>query len=121
MKPKPASKLVRHGLPLISLTILGWFGLAYAVKGRIDVQVRTTACRNASICEDRRNPITKTYVERFPIITVLQDAKRQELDLRAPIEKQRAKKFNIDEELDRLMKESKLDYENKPVPRPRDY
>lgn len=87
MKSRPASKLVRHGLPFISLTILGWFGLSYAVKGRIDVQ----------------------------------DAKRRELDLRAPIEKQRAKKFNIDEELDRLKKESKLDYKNKPIPRPSNY
>ena len=52
----------------------------------------------------------------------LQDAKRKELDLRAPVEKQRAKRFNIDEELARL-KAATVDaaYENKPIPRTKEW
>lgn len=50
----------------------------------------------------------------------VQDAQRKELDLRAPVTKQRAKKFNLEEELARLKGEVDLsDYENKPVPRPK--
>ena len=35
------------------------------------------------------------------IILLLQDAQRKELDLRAPVQKQRAKKFNLEEELEK--------------------
>eukprot|EP00887_Chlorella_sp_A99_P003560 scaffold7.g3560.t1 len=49
------------------------------------------------------------------------DAQQKELDLRAPVEKQRAKKFSLDEELKRLKEHMDLNaYENKPVPRPKD-
>lgn len=49
----------------------------------------------------------------------VQDAQKKELDLRAPVSKQRAKRFNLEEELARLKGEVDLDnYENKPVPRP---
>ncbi|KAL4434089.1 hypothetical protein ABPG75_000530 [Micractinium tetrahymenae] len=50
----------------------------------------------------------------------VQDAQRKELDLRAPVNKQRAKKFNLEEELARLRGEVDIDnYENVPVPRPK--
>jgi len=53
------------------------------------------------------------------LLLTKQDAQKKELDLRAPVEKQRAKKFNIDEELQRL-KSATVDreYRNKPIPRP---
>lgn len=50
----------------------------------------------------------------------VQDAQRKELDLRAPVSKQRAKKFNLEEELKRLKGEVDLEnYENIPVPKPK--
>ncbi|EFN57229.1 hypothetical protein CHLNCDRAFT_143713 [Chlorella variabilis] len=50
----------------------------------------------------------------------VQDAQARELDLRAPVSKQRAKRFNLEEELARLKGEVDLEhYENKPVPRPK--
>lgn len=51
------------------------------------------------------------------------DAQQKELDLRAPVAKQRAKKFSLEGELARL-KEAGGDgreYENVPVPRPKDW
>lgn len=51
----------------------------------------------------------------------VQDAQRKELDLRAPVTKQRAKKFNLEEELARLKGEVDLEhYKNVPVPRPKE-
>ncbi|KAL4446798.1 hypothetical protein ABPG77_008042 [Micractinium sp. CCAP 211/92] len=51
----------------------------------------------------------------------VQDAQRKELDLRAPVNKQRAKKFDLQEELARLKGEVDIDnYENVPVPRPKE-
>lgn len=48
----------------------------------------------------------------------MQDAKKEELDLRAPVHKQRAKRFDMEEELARLRNSTvDKDYENKPVPR----
>ncbi|PSC73105.1 cytochrome c oxidase assembly mitochondrial [Micractinium conductrix] len=50
----------------------------------------------------------------------VQDAQRKELDLRAPVSKQRAKKFNLEEELARLKGEVDINnYENVPVPKPK--
>jgi hypothetical protein len=55
-------------------------------------------------------------------MTCAQDAKQEELDLRAPVEKQRARKFDMDQELQRLREVVvEKDYENKPVPRPKDW
>jgi hypothetical protein len=33
------SKLLTHGLPLVTLTLAGWLGIAYFMQGRIDVEV----------------------------------------------------------------------------------
>ena len=38
-QPSKASNLIKHGAPLLLLTIGGWLGLSYFVKGRLDVQV----------------------------------------------------------------------------------
>lgn len=52
----------------------------------------------------------------------IQDAKVQVVDERAPVAKQRAKKFDLQEELQRLKEHADLNsYENKPVPRPKDW
>ncbi|KAI3434803.1 hypothetical protein D9Q98_002860 [Chlorella vulgaris] len=85
--PRQPHPFVRAGLPLIGLTIGGFFALQYFLQGRLDVQ----------------------------------DAQKTELDLRAPVAKQRAKKFNLQDELARLKGEVDLStYENIPVPRPKE-
>ena len=53
--------------------------------------------------------------------TFFQDAQREELDLRAPVQKQRAKKFNIDEELAKLKAAQHKDFVNKPIQRPKEW
>ncbi len=52
-------------------------------------------------------------------IFFLQDAKRTEVDLRAPVHKQRAKRFNLDEELQKL--KAAQDYTNKKIERPKEW
>jgi hypothetical protein len=37
--PAPHNSFVKAGLPLVTLTVCGWLGLSYFIKGRIDVQV----------------------------------------------------------------------------------
>jgi len=51
----------------------------------------------------------------------MQDAKRTEVDLRAPVQKQRAKRFNLDEELTKLKAAQQQNYTNKKIERPKDW
>lgn len=51
----------------------------------------------------------------------VEDAKRTEIDLRAPVHKQRAKKFNLDEELTKLKAAQQQTYSNKKIERPKEW
>lgn len=51
--------------------------------------------------------------------TYMQEAQREYVDDHSTVQKQRAKKFNLEEELERLKRGGSLDYENKPLPRPK--
>ncbi|KAI8101647.1 hypothetical protein M9434_006714 [Picochlorum sp. BPE23] len=78
------SKFLNQGLPLVLLTVGGWFALSQFVKNRIDAQ----------------------------------EAQRTHVDDRAPVQKQRAKKFNLQEEAERIRKHHiENEYKNKPISR----
>ena len=129
---KQPNKLLTHGVPLVTLTLGGWLGIAYLMQGRIDVEV----------CHGEQN-----YLESAPVylhletidlklysvistasspsfvflLLLLQDAKRKEVDLRAPVHKQRAKRFNLDEELTKLKEAQQQNYTNKKIERPKEW
>lgn len=58
---------------------------------------------------------------RSSIFNCVQDAKRKEVDLRAPVHKQRAKRFNLDEELTKLKEAQQQNYTNKKIERPKEW
>ena len=75
--------------------------------------------------KDRHTPHRQVYItpqrSLTRIILLLQDAQRKELDLRAPVQKQRAKKFNLEEELEKLKAAQQQEYTNKSIERPKEW
>ncbi len=61
----------------------------------------------------------RQLISLFLCSLLLQDAKRTEVDLRAPVHKQRAKRFNLDEELKKLKAAQEQNYTNKKIERPK--
>jgi hypothetical protein len=47
---KQSNKLLTHGLPLVTLTLGGWLGIAYFMQGRIDVEVRDSEVWSLGTC-----------------------------------------------------------------------
>jgi hypothetical protein len=134
MAPRPAHSFVQSGLPLIVLTVGGWLGLSYFMKARYDGQVRRrrltlcAACNLCappllSLCSVCRCPGCHSHpthcgLERW---SAAQEAQAQAVDLHAPVERQRAKRFDLEGELARLRgSTSEAEYSNKPIPRPRE-
>jgi hypothetical protein len=104
-------QFLRVGLPLITLTVGGWLALSAFVGGRLDVEVRPRHCVTQVSVSGPRSHLQQSR-------SCIQDARRTVPDERAPAHKQRAKLFNVQEELARLRPEE--NFVNKPIPRPPD-
>lgn len=121
MAPLQANPFFRAGLPMIVLMGGGFLGLRFFLQGRLDVQVRGekggfrkgVALAGASRDRPEEAQLIACFSSPFrPLASsarpsslspclapAAQDAQKKELDLRAPVSKQRAKRFNLEEEL----------------------
>lgn len=115
MSARRPNPFLRAGLPMLGLTIGGFLGLRFFLQARLDVQVGSECTRGMlrgalalgwwqhlhSFCTPPPAPRCHPPAAQPPASArpCLQDAQRKELDLRAPVTKQRAKKFNLEEEL----------------------
>ena len=93
------------GLPLIVLTVGGWLGLSVFLKDRFAVQVgpelKGMGLRETlhSLPAPQRRLPALTAAAAPPSRECVQDAHSKGVDLHAPVERQRAKRFSVEEEL----------------------
>lgn len=93
---RKANPFLKSGLPFLGLMLGGFAGLTIFLQGKFDVQVRLTVS-NYRRCHTK---LLAFQCDRSRACNGLQDANKKEVDLRAPVQKQRAKKFDINEELE---------------------
>ncbi|XAR52361.1 hypothetical protein NMG60_11020387 [Bertholletia excelsa] len=90
------SPFVRYGLPMISITVLGAFGLGHLLQGSKDI---------AKVKDDQEWEIIET---------------RKALSRTGPVEAYKPKKISLEEELKALQGKVDIDnYEYKRIPRPK--